>query len=102
MREVVRPHYSEAALTELKVLNGQRCSRAKGRRQCRGWGELCREGGPYRIVCGGEGGAEGIADGLEDVALVVLNTRAQEVFVAGQGRARGFGNGMVLFKPPLP
>ena len=67
-----------------------------------GAGELCREGGPYRIVCGGEGGAEDIADGLEDAALVVLNTRAQEVFVAGQGRARGFGNGMVLFKPPLP
>lgn len=80
-----------------KVLKGQRAAAAMP-----GAGELCREGGPYRIVCGGEGGAEDIADGLEDAALVVLNTPAQEVFVAGQGRAHGFGNGMVLFKPPLP
>ena len=35
-------------------------------------GKLGSQSGSDRFRCGGEGGAEGISDGLEDVAVVSL------------------------------
>ena len=49
------------------------------------------QGGGERLVRGGEGGVEGIADRLEDVAAVGLDSLAQEGIVAGQAICIAWG-----------
>ena len=53
--------------------------------------------GLERVVCGGEGSAEGIADGLENIALMRFNALAHQGIVACKGGLHSVG--VLLPKP---
>src|SRR5437763_457688 len=65
--------YSTTPTLHHSVPSGERLLRFHGSREC--------------VRRGGEGGAEGVADGLEDVAAVALDGGAEDPVVAAEGLA---------------